>query len=239
MKIIKFALPSLLVFSLFLTGCFLGAEKKTEEEKQQEELEKSLEDLGKSIEDVANNISDNVEGNVNDALKNVEEALNDLTKDGDKKATVNFRKLKELMPETLLGLKRNKHKGSTSGMAGFKASVAEAEYEGDDGESVDINIMDAGGVGMALMGMANWSKLEIDEESDDGYKRTTKFDGHRALEECRNNNRRCSLALIAFDRFVISLEGRKVDMDMLKKMVRRMDLDQLVRLAKEAKEEAS
>jgi len=217
----------------------LAGDKKTEEEKRQEELEESLEKLGENIEKAATDFADNVEGNVNDVVKSVEDAFSDVDVDIDKsKKAVSFRQLKELLPEKLAGLSRVRHKGSSNGIAGFRASIAEAEYEEDD-QSVDINIIDVGGVGMALMSMAAWSKFEVDEESDDGYKRTTTFDKHKAMEQCRRNNKRCSLSLLAFDRFIITLEGRNIDMDDLKKMVRKMDLDRLVRMAKDAEKEDS
>ncbi|MEM9822564.1 MAG: hypothetical protein AAF985_15895 [Bacteroidota bacterium] len=184
-------------------------------------------------------MADNLEDNVNDAIKEAEKALGDMDIDVDKKQkAVSFRTLKELYPKYLAGLKRVKYNGSTNGIGGFRASVADAEYEEDD-QSVDISIIDGGGMGMALMGMAAWSKFEIDEESDDGYKRTTTFDDHKALEECRDNNRRCSLTLLAYGRFIISLQGRDVEMKMLKKMVRDMDLDRLVSMAKDAAKEGS
>lgn len=233
MKIIQSALPALLLFSLLLTGCFMTTDKKTEEEKRQEELEESLDKLGDDLDKAANDF----EGNINEAVKSLEEAFKDVDIDKGKKA-VNFRKLKELLPEELAGLPRVRTSGSSKGIAGFRASIAEAEYKEDD-QSVDVNMIDVGGVGMALMSMAAWSKFEVDEESSDGYKRMTTFDDHKALEECRNNNKRCSLNLLAYDRFILTLEGRNVDMKTLKKMVRSMDLDRLVRMAKDAAKEDS
>ena len=235
MKSIKLVLPTLLIFSIFLSGCFLPG--KTEEERKKEELEESMEELGESIEEVAENLSENIEGGVAEAMKGVEKAISGLS-DGEKKGAINFRKLKELMPESLAGMERTKVKGSTTGFAGFKASVAEATFKQDD-KKVEIKLIDGAGLGLAIMGAAAWSKVEFDEESDDGYKRTTTFDGHKALEDCKNDHRRCNLSMIAHSRFVLTLEGRNVDMDHLKKMVRTMDIDQLLDMAEEAEAEAS
>lgn len=236
MKTIKFLFPTLFIFSCFLSGCFLAG--KSEEERKKEELEESIDKLGANFEDVAENLAGTVEGSLEEAAKGLEEAFEDLDLNkGKNKAAINFRKLKELMPENLAGIERTNVKGSTTGMAGFKASVAEAVYKGDD-QIVEVKIIDGAGLGMAIMGMAAWSKVEFDEESDDGYKRTTTFNGHKALEDCRSNNRRCNLSMFAYDRFIITLEGRKVGMDQLKKMVKQMDLDQLVDMAKAVEEDA-
>jgi len=219
----------LFAISILFTACFLDT--KTKEEKNQEELEEALEELGDNLENVAEGISSNVEGGVTDALKGVEKALSGLKDggDGEVKEPVNFRKLKEFLPESFNGMDRSDYKGSTTGMSKFKASVAKAKYK-DDNQSIQVEITDAGGLGSALMGMAAWSSLQIDEESDDGYKRTTEFDGHKALEENNTKRQRSSLNMIVGDRFIVTMRGRKVDIDDLKKLAKKMDLDDLADL---------
>jgi len=224
----------LLMMSVLFTSCFLDGKSAEEKrkEKQKEELQESLEELGESLENVGEGISKNVEGGVADALKGMEKALSGLKKGGDGETveTINFRRLKEFMPESFAGMERTKHQGSTSGIAGFKASVAKGKYE-DGNKSINIEITDAGGLGSALMGMAAWSSLEIDEENDDGYKRTTTFDGHKALEESNTRRDKCSLNLIVGNRFIVTVKGRRVGIDQLKKFVKSIDLDELADLA--------
>lgn len=223
----KRAIQILLIAITFIG--FTACSTQTPEEKRKEDLAESAGKLAESTQDFVDQLGSNAEGTVTDAIKGLEEAVNKIKTDKDIKEPVNFRNLKELLPEELAGMSRTKHSGKTTGAMGFKISMAEASYKEDD-QRLDVNIVDAGGVGTALMGNAMWSKLEIDEESDDGFKRTIEIDGNKSYQECSNNNKRCQLAMMVADRFVLSLEGRNVDMDQLMKIAKGMDMSKLKNL---------
>lgn len=216
----------LLLIALVFIG-FTACTTQTPEEKRKEELKESAEQLALSTQDLVEKLGENAGGTVTNAMKGLEDAVNKIKTDKDLTEPINFRNLKELLPEKVAGMSRTKHSGKTSGMMGIKVSTAEASYEDGD-QKLDVNIIDAGGIGTALMGSAAWSKLEIDEESDDGFKRTIEIDGNKSYQECSNNNTRCQLAMMVEDRFVVSLEGRNVDMDQLMKIAKGMDLSKLV-----------
>ncbi len=214
---------------LFIAFCFVGftaCTTQTPEEKRKEELKESAEQLAASTQDLVEKLGENAEGTVSEALQGIEAAVNKIKTDKDLKDPVNFRSLKELLPENLAGMSRTDHSGKSSGAMGFKISTAEASYEDGD-QKLEVDIVDAGGVGAALMGGAMWSQLEIDEESSDGFKRTIEIDGNKSYQECSNNNTRCQLAMMVADRFVVSLEGRNMDMDQLMKIAKNMDLSKL------------
>ena len=118
-----------------------------------------------------------------------------------------------------------------TGGFGIKVSNAEGEYEEGD-KRIEMNIMDTGGLGAAMMSFAAWSTIEVDREDDNGYERTTVVDGHKAFEKYEKNSGRYELAMIVDDRFVITLNGKNVDMKDLKKGAKDVDLGKLRRWGK-------
>ncbi len=93
---------------------------------------------------------------------------------------VDFRKLKDILPERAAGLERTEATGEKNGAMGFSLSQAEGKY-GDGEASLEIEITDTGGVGgMAMMGMAAWAMAEVDKETATGYEKTTRIDGNKA-----------------------------------------------------------
>ena len=151
---------------LFIVLCFVGfaaCTTQTPEEKRQEELKESAEQLAASTQDLVEKLGENAQGTVSEAMQGIEAAVDKIKKDKDLKDPVNFRSLKELLPENLAGMSRTDHSGKSSGAMGFKMSTAEASYENGD-QKLEVDIVDAGGVGAALMGGAMWS-----ESSDVGW----------------------------------------------------------------------
>jgi len=78
--------------------------------------------------------------------------------------------------------------------------------------------------------LAAWSKLDVDRETDDGYERTTTFDGHKAYEKYNDKRKRGEINLIVNSRFIVQVEGRGVEMDELKRAIKKIDLDDLAKL---------
>ncbi len=143
--------------------------------------------------------------------------------------TVDFRVLRDLLPEELEDMERVDASGEKTGMAGFSFSRAEGEYRSDDGEHrVTLQIIDGGGVGqMALLG-ASWLQMDFDRESDDGYEKTTKYEGYPAFEKMSTGDRpRSELQFVVAERFFVSAEGQNVEMDDLKDALEEIDFDEL------------
>jgi hypothetical protein len=90
----------------------------------------------------------------------------DKAKDKGTVDPVDFRKLKELLPNEVEGLKRTEATGEKSGAMGFIISRAEARYSDKDNKSVHLEILDTGGVaGVATMALAAWTMADIDKET--------------------------------------------------------------------------
>jgi hypothetical protein len=103
-------------------------------------------------------------------------------------------------------------------------SSAQADYV--DGEKkIQVTITDTGGMGMALAGLAAWTGIDMDNQSDAGYERTTIIDGSKAFEKYTNATETAELSIIRDNRFIITLHGNKVSMDDMHKAAKSIDLE--------------
>jgi hypothetical protein len=168
--------------------------------------------------------------NLQEAMQNAKQAMKDL-QGGEQVEVVPFRELQELLPEKLAGFERISKEGETTGAMGMNVSRAEAKYKDGDDE-VKIEVVDTGGLGMAMMGMAAWSGITIDKEDENGYERTSKLGGYKCYEKFRKNGRTSELAIIVEGRFLVTASKRDAnekDMDRMKKVVKDMDLSKLAK----------
>ncbi len=207
---------------LVIISSFTMCSSKTKEEKAAEEVGEAMNELQEELKKAGND----ADGSLSDAMDKVGEAMDQLKNDGKVVEPVNFRVLKEGIPETFLGMERTKNEGETTGAMGFKISTAKASFKEGD-KRIDVEIVDVGGIGMAAMGMAAWSMAEIDKESDNGYERTTTFEGHKAFEKCSGN--RCEFSTWMNQRIIFNVKGYNVEMDDIKKGIKKdVDLDNLM-----------
>lgn len=170
----------------------------------------------------------------------LQDAMNQLNQmaegmNGGQKAIepLNFRQLKEMMPEEATGLARTSHTGETSQAMGFSLSTAKGVYQADQ-QRIELTISDIGGVQMLLMSMAAWSSVQIDRETDTGYERTTEYDGHKAFEKYNRESQRGEITVLLGTRFIVQVEGRGVEMDALQETLSNLDLDELAELEQAA-----
>ncbi|WP_394992906.1 transposase [Emticicia sp.] len=159
------------------------------------------------------------------------EALQNMAKEAEKmskeapKEVVDAKLLKELLPADADGLPRKEASSEKTGAMGFNISTAEGRYKNDD-SSIEINIVDVAGTG-ALMGMAAWSMMEMDKETEDGYEKTTKYKDHKAFEKYNNKNKDGEMAVIVANRFVVTVKGNNVEMSKIKATLDDIDLEKL------------
>ncbi len=219
------------LFLLFATSFFFACEsEKTPEEKAADKIDEGVEKIAEGFEDVAKE----VEGSFADALSQLEDAVENLSEEGGKvkRKPVNFRKLKALFPDSASGFSKGKAIGESTGVAGFKVSKAETSYENGD-KKVDVEIIDTGGIGMATMGLAAWSMIDIDKETENGFERTTTYKGNKAFEKCDRN--RCEFLVFVAKRFLVSTKGRggNLSIDDLHDIVNKIGLKKLERMKDE------
>ncbi len=170
--------------------------------------------------------SDDAVDTPGEALDKALESISDKT---ETKEVVDFQKLKELMPDKVLGLSRSDLSGQKTGLSGFNMSIAEAKYSGDS-KDVQISIIDAGGSTLALSGLAIWANTEMERESDEGYERTTKIKGYKGFEKYDKNNKSGQLSLLVENRFIITIQVNGLNEGDPRQVLDKIDLGKLKRL---------
>lgn len=216
MQIRSFILLLAMGFGLWSCGSSSEKEADTQSEPQEETTTTG------SSEDSPDNLSD--------AMKQVQEAAQKL-QSGDGKAveSVDFRKLKELLPQRIAGLDRKNASGERNGVKGLTVSMAEADYGSGD-QTAKMVITDVGGNSFALMGMAAWATLDIDKENEDGYERTTTIGGFKGLERYNNKSKEGELNLLVGNRYIVTVKTEGLSADRLQKAVSALDLKELENL---------
>ena len=160
---------------------------------------------------------------VGEAMKQMGEALSRSVK----VEPVDFRRLKELLPESIAGLKRVRSDGSRTNVMGIASSGAEATYEDGKGGRIELELKDVGTLaGVTAMAFA-WINVEIDKEGDSGYERTTSVNGRKAYERYDKAARTGSLDVIVAGRFIVGARATGVEMKVFKEAVAKLDLAKL------------
>ena len=187
---------------------------KSDEEKAQEAAEKIADDAKVSVSDAM--------GAVQAMAKQAEESQ----KNGPVE-TVDFRALKELLPDNADGLARQSATGEKTGAMGFKISTANAKYANtDNSERIELSIVDAGGTGV-MMGLAAWSMIDVDKETENGYEKTGKMGDYKSYEKYDNSGKDGEIAVMIQNRFVVTAKGRGVSIDKIKAALEDIDLNKL------------
>ena len=246
MKKLVFIALSLFVFGALFTACESEeARKKREAAEREAEMKESLAKAGKELEKAGAQLGDDMEkalnnlGNSSEEVgKSLGEAMQQLGKslegislkdeDGNVIEPVDHRELKELMPNKVLGMKRGDYEGQSSGVLGMNISTSSATYKDGD-KKMKISLVDTGGLGLAMAAMADWSKLDIDKETSDGYERTTMINGNKAFESYNRKTEEGQIALITKDRFIVSAEFEGISIKEAKRVVGKINLGKLTR----------
>ena len=150
-------------------------------------------------------------------------------------AAVDFRRLKEMMPEELVGLKRTDNSGEKISMGEYKVSVARADYgkENDESEnppSINVEVTDFGATPSMGEAMAVWAKLDIDQEGDDGYQKTVKYADQPGMENFQTDGKHGTLQIYVANRYIISITTSNLDAENLKKIAEAYPLKKLAEL---------
>jgi len=140
---------------------------------------------------------------------------------------VDFRTLKEMLPESIAGMKRTAAEGSRTSVVGIASSKAEATYEDGKGGRIALEITDVGTLsGVTAMAFA-WVNVEIDKEGTSGYERTTTVAGRKAYERYDAASRTGELDVIVAGRFIVGAKATGVEMKVFKEAVAKLDLEKL------------
>jgi hypothetical protein len=160
--------------------------------------------------------------------------------DGDTPAAepINFRELKKLLPKELEGMKRVEASGEKTAAMGMTVSTAKGVYRNDEGGEITIELSDLGGSGFAGLAAMGFAAAEIDRETEHGYERTTKFDGHPGKEEFDNQLKRGEVSAFVAKRVSAKATSYKVSDEALHEAFETIDLKKLSELATKAEDKA-
>jgi len=138
---------------------------------------------------------------------------------------VDFHRLKDMLPESISGMRRTEASGQSGEAMGIKGSSATARYEGGNG-SVQIEISDLGSLS-GLAGLASKFDPNIEKETDTGYERTTKVNGQLVHERYDRRARSGEVSVILGNRFSVTIDGSGVDAAVLTSALKEIDVSKL------------
>ncbi|MEW5817664.1 MAG: hypothetical protein AB1798_20005 [Spirochaetota bacterium] len=151
--------------------------------------------------------------------------------------TIGFKKLQEFLPKIdLSGYSKGKPGGQTSKAMGMSVSEATLRYEKSEGDieiSIEIKIQDTAGVPFLSMGLGMIGSTEFENETEDGYEKSVKIQGHPGTEKVQRGEYKSAEVTIAVaSRFLIELKCHECDdVGSLRKLADSMDLNGLAKLA--------
>jgi hypothetical protein len=143
---------------------------------------------------------------------------------------VDYKKLKELMPADAAGLKRTDNSGEKNKLGDFQLSTAKATYtkEGDNAPEVTIEIIDYGGAPGMSEGIAAWTQMEVDRDSDNGHEKTLKIkDKYPAYESFQKEGQSGNLQIYVAKRFIVTITTSNLPAEQLQKTAEAISLDKL------------
>lgn len=129
--------------------------------------------------------------------------------------------LKAMLPESMNDLKRT----SFSVNSGMGYGVADARYKNEDGsKEYHVTIYDCvGTAGVAWYSMMYWG-MNMEQEDENGYKKSTTFNGSKAIESFEKNNNEYSLLFPASNRLLVNVEGENTNLDGVKQVANSLNL---------------
>lgn len=199
------------------TGC------KSPEQKAAETYAANMAEATKKLEDASKNGTPNM-AEAMGALGAAMGAANA----GKQVETVDYKVLKEMLPQEVGGMRRTEATGEKTSAMGMQISNANGQYRNDQGASMTIKITDIGSMtGLAGMAAYAWAATEVDRESDTGYEKTSNFNGYKSHEKWDKSSKSGEISVLVGNRFVAEVDGNNVEMDALKDALSKVNLKKL------------
>ena len=144
---------------------------------------------------------------------------------------VDFRKLREMLPETLAGMKRVDVTGQSGEAMGIKGSSATARYTDGAGASLNVDISDMGSLS-GLAGLASRFDPSMEKETETSYERTSKVNGQIVHERYDRRAKSGEISIILAERFNVAVRGNGVEPATLQGAIKQIDMAGIVALAR-------
>jgi hypothetical protein len=149
-----------------------------------------------------------------------------------KKPVVDYKKLKELLPESLGDVKRAKTEGQKSSFGDQSVSTATGTYGDSDAENAPTGTLSYIDYGSTEVGAGIAGMIDIDQESDDEWTKTTKIGDYKALLNYNKKDKHGTVQTAVGSRIIVSLELRGVSEEQFKKAADELPLAKLAELVK-------
>lgn len=131
--------------------------------------------------------------------------------------------LKKMFPDELAGMKRSSFNANS--MMGFASAEANYKNETDPEKNMSLSVFDcAGEAGAGIYSLNYWTKMSMVSESDNGYTKTTDFNGQKAVESYDKVGDRYELTYVASDRLLVTVKGNKTGLDAVKQAAQSLNL---------------
>lgn len=219
-----------------LVACGPSPEQVAREEsmKKLEQAAKEMEAAGKRMEAGAAKGGQEVGAAVGDMMK----ALGGLAgaAGGGSYEPIDFRKLKEALPQELAGFEKGESSGEKNNAFGIAVSEAKQSFRTADGSKrVRFEITDPGSLSgpFALANM--WMNVEIDKETSNGYEKTSTSGGRKLHEKWSKSGQHGSVQMVVGNRFMVDVDAQGIEMNELKSLIGKIDIARLESLKGEGK----
>ena len=238
-----FSKPTLLLgvsVALLLTACGPSPEQVAREEamKKLEQAAKDMEAAGKRMESGVTKGGQDVGVAVGDMLKalgGVAGAAAGAAGAGSFEP-IDFRKLKEALPQELAGFEKGESSGEKNNAFGIAVSEAKQSFRTADGKKrVRFEVTDPGSLAgpFALANM--WLNVEVDKETSDGYEKTSSAGGRKLHEKWSKSSQHGEVQMVIGNRFMIEVDAHGIEMNDVKSLISKIDIAKLEAMKAEGK----
>lgn len=228
------------ILSAMLSACGPSPEQVAREQaiKQLEQAAKDMEAAGKKAEAAAAKGGQDMGAAVGEAMKafGVMAGAAGTAAGAGSYEPVDFRKLKELLPQELAGFEKGDSSGEKNNAFGIAVSEAKQSFRTADGsKSVRFEITDPGSLAgpFALANM--WMNVDIDKETSNGYEKTSTVGGRKLHEKWNKNGKHGEVHLVVGNRFMVEIDARGVEMADIKSLISKIDVAKLEAMKGEGK----
>ena len=206
--------------------------------KQLEQAAKDMEAAGKKIEGATTKGGQDVGAAMGEAMKALGAmagAAGGVVGSGSFEP-IDFRKLKEALPQELAGFEKGESSGEKNNAFGIAVSEAKQSFRTADGsKSVRFEITDPGSLAgpFALANM--WMNIDIDKETSTGYEKTSTVSGRKLHEKWNKSSKHAEVQMVVGNRFMIEVDAQGVDMNDVKALISKIDVAKLESMRSDGK----
>jgi hypothetical protein len=149
---------------------------------------------------------------------------------------VDFRKLREALPQELAGFEKTESSGERTNMFGVSVSMVKQEFRTADGaRRVTFEVTDPGSLA-GPFALANvWLNLDIDKETSSGYEKTSTVAGRKLHEKWNKSGKHGEATLVVGNRFMVEVDAHGIEMNDVKSLLSKIDVSKLEAMKAEGK----